>query len=266
MGIRALPSGPVCSTRLVSLHPQRVFSQKNVAAGGSPWDLGNIDPDEDFPGRPKWLKPFEPAFDWVAKAPALTVSGDRIVSEDNFDLMLRALLADRFRMTAHYENRPMDAYTLVAAKPKLKPADPSTRAGCKTERAPVDGQTRITATCRNLTFAQFAEQIQLIAPNYLRYPVLNGSGIDGGWDFSFTFNMIPPKMLAAIGSQAGPRGSRAASPVASADTGSVSASNPVGGISLFDALQKQLGLKLEKHRRPEPVFVIDHIKEKPTDN
>jgi uncharacterized protein (TIGR03435 family) len=31
-------------------------------------------------------------------------------------------------------------------------------------------------------------------------------------------------------------------------------------------LEKQLGLKLERHRRPEPVLVIDHIEEKPTDN
>jgi uncharacterized protein (TIGR03435 family) len=35
---------------------------------------------------------------------------------------------------------------------------------------------------------------------------------------------------------------------------------------LFDAVSKELGLKLEKQRRPEPVLVIDHIEEKPTDN
>ena len=42
--------------------------------------------------------------------------------------------------------------------------------------------------------------------------------------------------------------------------------DPVGGVSLFDAIEKQLGLKLEVQKRPEPVFVIDHIEEKPTDN
>ena len=229
------------------------------------WDL-NVAPDEDIPGRPKWLRPFEPAFDLVAKAPAITFSGGRPVSEHDFNLMLRALLADRFRMAAHYENRPMDAYTLVAAKPKLKRADSSTRAGCKVEQAPVDGQTRVTAACRNMTLTQFAGQLQLIAPNYLHYPVLNDSGIDGSWDFAFYFSSIPPKLLAASGSQAGPRGGRATSPIEPADAVSASAPNPVGGISLFDAMVKQLGLKLEKHTRPEPVFVIDHIEEKPTDN
>ena len=36
--------------------------------------------------------------------------------------------------------------------------------------------------------------------------------------------------------------------------------------SLFDAVEKQLGLKLEGQKRTYPVFVIDHIDEKPTDN
>ncbi|HEX4137887.1 MAG TPA: TIGR03435 family protein [Bryobacteraceae bacterium] len=223
------------------------------------WNL-NIDPEEGLPGKPEWLKPFEPAFDLVAKAPAVAVSDGAVTSEDDFNLMLRALLADRFRMAAHYEYRPMDAYTLVAAKPKLKRADPSIRAGCKTERAPLNGQTQVAATCRNMTLAHFAEQLQTIAPNYLRYPALSDSGIEGGWDFAFTFSSIPPKMLAASGSQGGPRGG-------AASTGrDMPSGDPIGGISLFDAMEKQLGLKLEKHKRPEPVFVIDHLEERPTDN
>ena len=227
------------------------------------WNL-NIDPDEDLPGRPKWLKPFEPAFDLVAKAPAAIVSDGTVTSEDDFNMMLRALLADRFGMAAHYEYRPMDAYTLVAAKPKLKRADPSTRAGCKTEHAPVNGQTQIAVTCRNMTLAHFAEQLPAIAPNYVRYPALNDSGIEGAWDFAFTFSSIPPKMLAASGGQGGPRGPGTAS--TGRDTPSGNPEDPVGGISLFDAMEKQLGLKLEKHKRPEPVFVIDRLEEKPTDN
>ncbi len=44
------------------------------------------------------------------------------------------------------------------------------------------------------------------------------------------------------------------------------AADPTGGISFIDALEKQLGLKLEKHKRPVRVLVIDHIEEKPTEN
>jgi uncharacterized protein (TIGR03435 family) len=44
------------------------------------------------------------------------------------------------------------------------------------------------------------------------------------------------------------------------------AADPQGGISFFDALTKQLGLKLETRKRMVPVLVIDHMEEKPTDN
>ena len=62
-------------------------------------------------------------------------------------------------------------------------------------------------------------------------------------------------------------GARGAPPVGAAGAGDITASDPIGGgASLFDAVEKQLGLKLEKERRTYPVFVIDHIEEKPTDN
>jgi uncharacterized protein (TIGR03435 family) len=39
-----------------------------------------------------------------------------------------------------------------------------------------------------------------------------------------------------------------------------------GSISLFEAIEKQLGLKLVVHKRPMPVLVIDHVEQMPTDN
>jgi uncharacterized protein (TIGR03435 family) len=44
------------------------------------------------------------------------------------------------------------------------------------------------------------------------------------------------------------------------------APNPGGGLTLFDALERQLGLKLEKRTVPVGVNVLDHIEAKPTDN
>jgi uncharacterized protein (TIGR03435 family) len=37
-------------------------------------------------------------------------------------------------------------------------------------------------------------------------------------------------------------------------------------VPFADAIQKQLGLKLEVHKRPQPVLVIDHMEEFPTEN
>ena len=39
-----------------------------------------------------------------------------------------------------------------------------------------------------------------------------------------------------------------------------------GAVFFEDALNKQLGIKLEMQKRPMPVLVIDHVEEKPTDN
>jgi len=37
-------------------------------------------------------------------------------------------------------------------------------------------------------------------------------------------------------------------------------------VTLQEALQKQLELKLDLEKRPLPVLVIDHVEEKPTEN
>jgi uncharacterized protein (TIGR03435 family) len=35
---------------------------------------------------------------------------------------------------------------------------------------------------------------------------------------------------------------------------------------LFEAIEQQLGLKLVEEKRAVPVYVIDHVEAKPTDN
>ena len=44
------------------------------------------------------------------------------------------------------------------------------------------------------------------------------------------------------------------------------ASDPTGAMSLFDAMSRQLGLKLEQQKRPAQVLVIDSIQRTPTEN
>jgi uncharacterized protein (TIGR03435 family) len=105
--------------------------------------------------------------------------------------------------------------------------------------------------------AQFVDQIPTFAGSYTSYPVLDKTGLEGAWDFTLSFSPISANQLLGL---------RGAPPPA-APGGGTAASDPIGGgLSFFDAVEKQLGLKLEVQKRNYPVFVIDHIEEKPTDN
>jgi uncharacterized protein (TIGR03435 family) len=239
------------------------------------WD---INPGDEIPGAPKFVD--SATFDLVAKA--YTTSGGPTngppIDIDDLRLMLRALLADRFKLKTHYEDRPVNAYTLVAAKPKLKKADPSNRTGCKTGPAPVTrdatadpGPPTFLATCQNITMAQFAEQLPTIAPVYIRSAVQDSTGLEGAWDFAFNFSPVPPGMGGGRngGGRSGPEGGGGGTRPPDPGTSTAStptAAEPGTAMTLFDAVNRQLGLKLEMQKRPMPVLVIDHVEEKPTDN
>jgi uncharacterized protein (TIGR03435 family) len=223
----------------------------------------DVQPGQDFVGAPKWVD--EAFVDVVAKVSVnLVPANSPPLSMSELQPMLRSLLIERFKMKTHYEDRPADAYTLVAVKPKLQKADAANRTRCRTDLAPVSkdsvptGPPIIQAVCQNMTMAQFADQLPSIAPSYLHYPVPDTTGIEGAWDFTLTFSRSAPS--AGGGRNGGRKGG--GDPAPSAD----GAADPSGGISLFDALTRQLGLKLEMQKRLVPVLVIDHIDEKPVDN
>jgi uncharacterized protein (TIGR03435 family) len=111
-------------------------------------------------------------------------------------------------------------------------------------------------TVRNMSMGQFAEDLQRIAGGYIRVPVEDKTGLDGSYDFTLTFT--PIGLLNGGGRGRGGDGGAAA--------GAADALDPSGGLSVFDAVNKQLGLKLEMKKRPMKVLVIDSILEKPTDN
>ena len=88
------------------------------------WDIHWDHVDEMILGMPKWMD--SARYDILAKPSSLT-SGPPLPRssfvDDDLRVMLRALLTDRFKIRTHYENRPVNAYTLVATKPRLKKAD-----------------------------------------------------------------------------------------------------------------------------------------------
>jgi uncharacterized protein (TIGR03435 family) len=167
--------------------------------------------------------------------------------------MMLNLLKERFKLQYHTEDRPVQAYSLAAAKPKLKKADPNSRIYCRNNNAPPGAApgSRVLI-CQNATMELFAERLQNAAPD-LAWPVRDATGLEGGWDLSLMFNPRPMMGM--------PR-----APMAEPNAPVPAASDPSGTYTIFEAIEKQLGLKLEKEKRSLSVIVIDHLEQKPTEN
>lgn len=198
----------------------------------------------------------------VAKAPAgvFPAFADAAQTRETLNVMLRALLVDRYKIAYHYEDRPVDAFTLAAAKPKMTKADPSQRTGCTRQNDAGPSLDKIV--CKNITMAQFAEQVLAFYPA-ARYPVLDGTHLDGAWDFTLEFNPVAGLMRQMQAEVRARAATEAGAPQPAADAAS---EPPSGPTNLAEAIEKQIGLKLESHKRSEPVLVIDHMDEKPSDN
>ncbi|HEV2132987.1 MAG TPA: TIGR03435 family protein [Terracidiphilus sp.] len=211
---------------------------------------------------PKWLD--KDRFDIQAKiaggdAGNIPSESPRI-DKDQLLQLLRELLAERFHLKVHFENRPISGYVLVAVAPKMSTASPSERTGC--EMGPgADAKNPELAnpaidrflTCRNVTMAQFGEALRYPRFDLFYFPVQDVTGLKGSYDFTIGFTSsyrLQP---------------RAPSPVDSSSK-VMPASEPTGALSLDEAIRKELGLKLEKVQHPEPVLVIDHVDEQPTPN
>lgn len=138
--------------------------------------------------------------------------------------MLQSLLADDFQLQVHDEMRPQDAYALLVAKggPKLQAATDLTKPGCT--HSVVNGRPH--ADCRAETMARFADDLRRLAPGYFDRPVVDLTTLKGAWDFNLDWVGI--------------------SKVAE------------GGLTIFDAVNKQLGLRLDQQKLPAKALVVDH--------
>ena len=154
--------------------------------------------------------------------------------------MLRALLADRFKLAAHYETRERPIYNLVVARtdrrlgPQLRHvADTIDCATHKPKNAtdpPMCGARTVAGstlsfTSGGLRMSSLADMIS----NYAGRPIVDKTELTGF--FELTLQFTP-------GTE---------------------------GLPIFTALQEQLGLKFEPARGPLDVVVIDRI-ERPTEN
>jgi uncharacterized protein (TIGR03435 family) len=155
--------------------------------------------------------------------------GEAIRTRDEFREMLQTLLADRFRLKFHRETREIPVYALVVANggPKFKESAPDT---------PRKANHGVNGRYQNMDFTQ-ATMEELAEGIGVDRPVINETGLTGKYDFKVE---ATPEFRIA--------------------------NNPdPSDITIFDALQRTLGLKLEARKAPVEMFIVDHI-EKPTEN
>jgi uncharacterized protein (TIGR03435 family) len=178
---------------------------------------------------PAWLD--SEAYDITAKQPAGGL-------EDQIPTMLRALLADRFKLALHRETKEIPVYALVVAKngPKIEKTE-SEDHGTQSSRG------HLTATA--ISMVRFATY--LASPRTaLGRPVVDQTGLDGL--FSFNLDWTPDSASAA-------------SAPGRTELRRVDEHPP-----LLVAIQEQLGLKLEARKAPVEILVVDHADRVPTDN
>ena len=188
--------------------------------------------DDNVLGGPSWLE--MDRFDVIAKAP-------RNTSPDTLKLMLQALLADRFKLVVHTDSKPVSAFVLTVGKdkPKLKDSEGGDKSGCDPQQQnPTPGTIQyIMVSCHNVTMETFAGILHDFAGGYLTKPVVDSTGLKGSYDFDFKWT--GRGQLAQAGDD---------------------------GISIFDAMDKQLGLKLDLGKTPMPVLLVDRVNQRPTEN
>lgn len=189
---------------------------------------------------------------------------------DKVRLMLQSLMAERFGLKVHTEDRPGNGYTLLPGTPKMKPGNPANRASCTSRVAPGEKDPRTENPlvtqymhCTNVTMDQFARELKGYSGAIVKTPVLNKSGIEGRYDLTLSFTGIRQLELLGL-AQGGATPKPSASGGGGGGTGEVA--DPAGVVLLQDAVAKQLGLKLVLEKRPIPALVLDHIEEKPTEN
>ena len=154
------------------------------------------------------------------------------------------VLATRFGMKFHMEQRELSAYVITVAKsgPKLTP----TASG--PDDPPGVGLEFGNATMHNITIANFSKWFQTYV---LDRPVVDRTGLTGFYDF--TLKWAPddsqfPQQRAAGSSPRPPLPDEIAAQPA-----------------INQAMEQQLGLKIERMKTMVPVMVIDHA-EKPGAN
>jgi uncharacterized protein (TIGR03435 family) len=149
------------------------------------------------------------------------------IKPDELKSLLQNLLADRFRLKVHTENRELTAYALVVTNGGPKLSEHKGAAGTSINDR--NGSDKAQMTGDNVSMPLLASSLG----NQMDRVVIDKTGLNGG--YAFTLEWSPEQSANATGP------------------------------SILTGLQDQLGLKLESTKAPVEILVIDHA-EKPSEN
>ena len=173
---------------------------------------------------PAWLD--SDHFDITAKA-------DAPATDEQMKQMLQTLLADRFKLNFHHQNKELKAFVLTVAKSGLKLTPAASPEGMPFRQNSANG-----TVAKSMSIREFGDFIS----GPLQMPVVDETGLTGKYDFAIDFTPYLP-----------------------APSKNMDGTKPDTTSILMAALQDELGLKLEARKTQVDVVVIDHV-EKPSAN
>jgi len=170
---------------------------------------------------PDWIKSLEFLYDVIAKGAPGT-------SREQLQAMMQTLLAERFKLVTHREQKEMSYFALVPAKggPKIQPV----------KEFP-DGFRGTTSGGRINSILQMPMLAYLLSRFERDRPIIDQTGLRGMYEVKLEWTL---EQLQNTDAAPGP--------------------------SLFTALNEQLGLKLEARKGPVEILVVDSAEKVPTEN
>jgi uncharacterized protein (TIGR03435 family) len=162
----------------------------------------------------------------------ITARAEGPVDKAELRQMMQALLSDRFQLRFHREAREMKAYEMVVAKGGHKLRESAADA------VPSRENSAIGTVARAITMREFADFIA----GPLTTPVLDKTGLSGRYDFDLNFSSYIPT-----------------------DEHAMKPDYIDGNSIIANALQGELGLRLEMKKAEVDVMVVERV-EKPSAN
>ena len=210
----------------------------------------------NLPGLPDWAN--TERFDIEARAQGNPTN-------DQYRLMMQSLLADKFKLAAHFETRQVPVYALTVADdgkvgpqltidnepcsmaltaaqiqalngpPRFSPsAEPQTIVCGGIYEIPPTQSGRFRVAGKKITLALLARAMLGPASGIMDRAVVDRTGLDGTFDFSLEW--VPPGKMPGV-------------------------TWDPNGPTFNQAVQDQLGLNLEPATGPVKLLIIDHIEQ-----